>query len=217
MKRVVIGGVGFLLVAAGVLMLVTAASSESHDRASARMAEINRRASRAYLQPPAETDAVLKDFVLTDRTGKTLDSKRLAGKVYVVNFFFASCPSVCKLQNGAVQKLQEEFADRGVRFLSITCDPEKDSPQALAKYAELFKARPDTWYFLTGDLGYIRRIGAEMYQLAVDKNTHSERLVAVDRAGQVRGAWNWNDPEEMAAMRAKLEELIAEPAPIPAT
>lgn len=211
MKRVLLGGIGLLLAAAGVLMLVTAAASQSN-RPSRRMAEINRAQSQAYLKPPQSTEPILTRFTLTDRSGKSFDSRSLEGQVYVVNFFFASCPSVCRMQNGAVADLQKEFGDSGVKFLSITCDPEKDTPEALAKYAQLFNARPEQWYFLTGDLTYIRRIGAEMYSLAVDKNTHSERLVAVDRQGKIRGAWHWNNPEQMVEMKAELKKMLSEPA-----
>jgi protein SCO1/2 len=213
MKKVILGGLGLLLVAAGALMLVTAASSRAHQRTEERQAEINRKARLAYLKPPSSTEPILSDYTLTAQTGKAFDSKSLDGEVYVVNFFFATCPSVCRMQNGQMAELHKEFADRGVRFVSITCDPAKDTPQALAEYAKLFGARPDRWFFLTGDLTYIKRIGAEIYQVAVDKEVHSERLLAVDRAGKIRGAWHWNKPEEITAMKSELEKMLAAPKP----
>ncbi len=101
-----------------------------------------------------------------------------------------------------------------VVFLSITCDPDNDTPAALTQYASIFSADPKHWLFLTGDLLLLRRIGAEMYELAVDTQTHSEHLVLVDRWGKVHGRYRWrNHPGELTEMKQAFAELLAQTEP----
>ena len=69
----------------------------------------------------------------------------------------------------------------GVRFVAISVDPETDTPERLREYAARFGADENQWLFMTGDLTYIRRIGAEVYRQPVDKKFHTERFMLVDR------------------------------------
>ncbi|MGE0757457.1 MAG: SCO family protein [Pirellulaceae bacterium] len=159
---------------------------------------------------PAADSQWLTSYVLTERSGRPFASSELAGKVHVVNFFFTSCPTICRMQTAAVQDLAEEFGPQGVKFLSITCDPDTDTPVRLAIYAKQFEADPEHWLFLTGDLVYLRRVGAEMYFLPVDKGTHSESLLLLDRAGKIRGRFSWKQPQQVADMKKMMTELLAE-------
>ena len=103
---------------------------------------------------PGSDEPILTQFTLTERSGKPFGTDDLRGHVHVVSFFFASCPSTCRQQNERMQQLQ--FANKGkdVKFLSITCDPDRDTPTALRLYADIFNADKDQWLFLTGDLVY---------------------------------------------------------------
>lgn len=155
----------------------------------------------------------IDDFVLTDRTGLPFSSADLQGKVWVASFFFSSCPTTCLRQNQTVAALADEFASQGVKFVSITCDPENDTPQNLQAYAARFHAKPDEWYFLTGDLTYIRMIGRDAFQVLVEKQTHSNRLMLVDKWGNVRGKYNWEDPKELETLKKNIAKLMAETTP----
>jgi protein SCO1/2 len=160
-------------------------------------------------------EPILKEFALIDRTGKTVRSRDLDGQVRVSSFFFSACPSICRQQNRRVEELVKEFGPQGAKFLSITCDPDTDTPAVLAEYARQFHAPEKEWHFLTGELLYLRRVGAEMYQLPVDKQVHSENLIVQDKWGNIRGRYHWNDAAEMAAMKRKLTGLLAEQTPPP--
>ena len=129
--------------------------------------------------------------------------------------FFTTCPTACFLQNKQVQLLHEEFASKGVKFVSMTCDPDRDSVPVLAEYAQQFRAGPDSWYFLTGDLLHLRRVAGEVYLMPLDKETHSEKLLVVDRWGKVRGQYHWKNTDEMAAIRLQLKKLLGETQPPP--
>ncbi len=114
-------------------------------------------------EPVMAPEGWMTEFTLTERSGQMVSSDDLKGKPYVVSFFFSTCPSICVQQNQKVQELQREFAGTEVRFVSISVDPETDTPEALREYAARFNADPDKWLFMTGELLYIRRVGAEKH------------------------------------------------------
>jgi cytochrome oxidase Cu insertion factor (SCO1/SenC/PrrC family) len=147
----------------------------------------------------------LTNFVLTDQADKKFDSDSLRGKIWVGSFFFTNCPAVCWRLNRALAGIQQSNPGSDVRFVSITCDPTNDTPAALAKYAEHFKADPARWTFLTGDMNLIRRIGNDFFQVAVENGTHSDRAFIVDRKGQVRGRFRLTEPDQLE----KLTQLLA--------
>ncbi|MEX2025841.1 MAG: SCO family protein, partial [Pirellulaceae bacterium] len=135
------------------------------------------------------------------------------GKVWVVSFFFASCPSICRQQNNRVEELAREFGPQGVTFVNITVDPANDTPAVLRKYAHSFHADEKQWLFLTGELEHIQRIGAEIFRLPTKEQAHSERLIVVDRWGKIRGSFHWREYEQVVAMKQQLAELLAETEP----
>ncbi len=153
------------------------------------------------------------EFTLTERSGREFSSAELEGKVWVAGFFFTGCTSLCREQNLFIQKLQTEYGERGVQFLSITCDPESDTPERLTEYAKLFDADPEKWFFLTGELSYLQQVGNKQFHLAVAEKTHSERLVVIDKWGAMRGNFHWTDPEDAHRMKERIETLLAETEP----
>ena len=154
----------------------------------------------------------LRHFTLTDQAGKPFDSDSLKGKVWVGSFFFTNCPAICWRMNQALAGLEQSGAAGDASYVSITCDPENDTPPVLAKYAEHFKANPEQWRFLTGDFKLIRQIGNDFFQVAVDKGTHSDRAFLVDRNGRVRGRFRVTEPDQLELLKKLLETVNAEPA-----
>ena len=210
MNRQVLYGAAFLLFVAGVLTIVTAASMNLRPP-DLLIGESQRPPEKLPDELPAEW---MTEYTLTERSGRDFRSHELDDKVHVVNFFFATCPSVCRRQSGKVDELAQEFGPQGVVFLSITCDPERDTPVALQQYANMFDADPEQWLFLTTpNLTYLRRVGAELYQMPVDKQTHSENLVVVDKWGEMRGRFHFEQPKEVHEMKKLLGQLLAEEAP----
>ena len=167
-----------------------------------------------YLQaPPVPKDQLLKEFTLTERSGKKVGSRDLAGQVYVTSFFFSSCPSTCLQQNQKIHEIEQEYAAKGVKFVSITCDPEVDTPDRLREYAAKLGAGKG-WLFLTGDLTYIRRIAGEIFQVQLDKGVHSEKLLVTDKWGNNRRShFAWNQLDQVTALKLELDKLLAEKEP----
>lgn len=152
----------------------------------------------------------LEHFQLTQSTGDEFDSASLGGQVWVANFFYSSCPSICLRENIAVQELEQEFGHRGVKFVSITVDPKTDTPRRLDEYSQRFNADPDHWFFLTGKMDYIQKIGDDIFQTRIAPGGHTERLFVVDKTGEIRGAYHFQNPVDMQKMRSMLNQLLAE-------
>jgi len=173
--------------------------------------------SSAADRNPTVADAPgLENFTLTDQTGKLFDSRALDGQVWVANFFFTTCPSTCLAQNRRLAELQHDPDLADVQFVSISCDPDTDTPEVLADYAARFQADPSRWRFCTGPLDYIQRIGRDMMGLAVRHNTHSERAIVFDRSGKVRGRFLVTDTfasNQRDMLRTVLAECVKEPVP----
>ncbi|MEE2937485.1 MAG: SCO family protein [Planctomycetota bacterium] len=157
---------------------------------------------------PPEGEAWLSRFELTERSGETIRSEDLVGEPYVVSFFFSTCPSICVQQNQKIKELQDEFEGQGVRFVAISVDPETDTPEQLREYAARFGADPEQWLFMTGDLTYIRRIGAEIFQQPVDQKFHTERFVLVDPSGEIEGFYTWSEPVQLDRLKKTISGMI---------
>jgi protein SCO1/2 len=156
------------------------------------------------------TATKMRSYELTDQLNRPFSSKSLDGQVHLVSFFFAQCPSVCWRMNEALGKWRQAHPDAPVKLVSITCDPENDTPAVMAKYGERFGAKPDNWLFLTGDMNYITKLAQDMYMLGVQKHTHSSRVVVVDREGKIRGSFEVTEPEQYKRFEKAVEEALAE-------
>lgn len=164
--------------------------------------------SSAPARPTGSDQDWLSQFELTERSGKLVSSESLKGQPYVLSFFFSTCPTICKRQNEKISQLQKRFKGQPVRLVSITCDPEVDVPEVLSIYADSFQADPEQWLFLTGDLNYLRRVGSEMFALAVDRRFHAEKLLLVDSEGKIFGAYDWNQDSQFQLLQGDLEAMI---------
>ena len=168
---------------------------------------VEARGDNEVVRPPEE-EAWLSRFELIERSGQAVKSEQLLGQPYVVSFFFSTCPSICVQQNQKLRELQDKFEGQGVKFVAISVDPETDTPEQLREYAARFGADEEQWLFLTGDLTYIRRIGAEIFQQPVDKKFHTERFVLVDRKGKIEGMYSWPEPKQFEKLQDAIEEML---------
>lgn len=202
-----------LLVSGGLLLAV--AWRMSHRELGTRAGSLAV-VDLSYQRIPADGQSEwMTGFTLTERSGRVVRWEDLTGQVRVVNFFFSSCPATCLQENQKVREVQRAYAGRDVKFLSITCDPDVDSPARLREYAEKLEAPADQWLFLTGPLIYIRRVAGELFGVALDKQTHTERLIVCDKWGNIRGSFHWNRLDEMAQLRLLVDKLLVETEPPP--
>lgn len=208
MNKAIVTFLFMLLIASGVLAVWSVWKIVTRSEQSAEVGTSSVREA-----PPGSDQPILTEFTLTERSGRPFGTRDLEGEVWVASFFFSACPGSCRAQNFNVQALQNKYAAKGVKFVSITCDPRVDTPERLAEYAAGFQARPDAWFFLTGEMPYIRRIGAEFFQVFVDERGHLDRFMAVDKWGNVRGYYDWNNPVKLIELGEQLELLLQETEP----
>lgn len=159
----------------------------------------------ARVEPAERT---VENFTLIERSGEPFESDSLRGKVWVASFFFANCPGICLKMNQSIADLQKEL-DPEVRFVSITVDPDHDTPESLRAYADRIGAT-DRWLFLTGSMRDIKDIANDSFQVAAAPAAHSERLMLVDRHGRVRGSYLVSDGAQMTLLKRRVAELLKE-------
>jgi protein SCO1/2 len=161
-------------------------------------------------------------FALTDQRGETITERSLLGRPWVANFVFTRCASVCPLLTAKFKAFQANVGPLpNVRYVSISVDPEHDSPEVLATYAAKYGADPSRWLFLTGPLTSIEKTVVDGFKIHMGKPTpdqndpslvdimHGEHFVLVDRAGVIRGYYR-SEPAELEELSRDLQALAAE-------
>jgi cytochrome oxidase Cu insertion factor (SCO1/SenC/PrrC family) len=149
-------------------------------------------------------------FELTDQQGKQFDSATLKGKVWMGSVFFANCPGPCFRENQAIADILREIDDPNFIAVSLTCDPDNDTPAALAHYADRFEADSQRWKFLTGDMDVIKRVGTKTFLLPVEIGVHSERGAVFDRQGRLRGSYHLLQEDRVDRLKKLIRDVLAE-------
>jgi cytochrome oxidase Cu insertion factor (SCO1/SenC/PrrC family) len=168
---------------------------------------------REFVDIPWKRLPQMLRFRLTERSGEMFDSATMAGKPYVISFFFANCPTICRELNRQIQRLNHEFSGTELRFASLTVDPENDTAERLRQYASEFEADPKQWLFLTGQMFRIREIGEKQFRVIIDGVNHTGDLFLIDRWGRYRDRFTWDDPREMKRFSEVVREVLAESQP----
>lgn len=132
------------------------------------------------------------DFSLTNQHNKKITNQDLLGKVYVVEFFFAKCPTICPVMNHNLKYVEKEINNKDFALVSISIDPENDTPAFLKQYAQEKGITNPNWYFLTGDRSYVGQLANEFEIYVGDQKdnaeslNHSGMVALVDKKGNVR-------------------------------
>ncbi len=151
-------------------------------------------------------------FELTDQAGAPWASSTLDGQVWVANFVFTRCPTICPTFTAKMASIQKQSAE--LRLVSFTVDPEFDTPAKLAEYATKFHATP-RWTFLTGERAAIEAVVVKgMMQTMVKGDGslmsigHGSYFVLIDRQRQIRGFYRFNDDDGVERVLKDSAELI---------
>jgi len=134
------------------------------------------------------------EFSFTDQNGKTITDKDYLGKVYVVEFFFTTCPTICPRMNSNLVQIQnafKDFDDFGVA--SFTINPSYDTPEVLKAYADRYGVTNPNWHLMTGDKDKIYDLANKGFPLYVGENDevpggfeHSGHFALIDKQGFIR-------------------------------
>ncbi|HWP58859.1 MAG TPA: SCO family protein [Candidatus Acidoferrales bacterium] len=164
------------------------------------------------------TNAPVPEFVLLDQEGAAFNSARLRGRVAVFNFIFTTCPDVCPLLTAKFAQLQRMLArdKKDVFLVSITTDPEVDTPQVLKAYAQRYGADFSTWAFLTGEEAKLKEVwrgfGVNVSKKGKGLVQHTGLTTLADRRG-VRRVNYYGDTWREKDIFQDIEALRSEKQP----
>jgi cytochrome oxidase Cu insertion factor (SCO1/SenC/PrrC family) len=158
-------------------------------------------------------------FSLVERSGQQTTLDHFRGIIWVADFIYTTCTDTCPMQTAEMAILQEEWKDRpGLKLVSFTVDPEKDTPEVLSRYAERYRADRERWLFLTGAKEDISRLVQAGFKLSAAPvvNTssaesviiHSPRFVLIDRQAQIRGYYDSRDRQALERLKKDLTVLL---------
>lgn len=158
----------------------------------------------------------VNDFSLENINGSTYTFSDSKDKVRLVEFMFTNCPDICPATTYNMSKLQEQLKEKGlfgdkVEFVSITFDPDFDTPEVLQEYAKKFNADQSGWQFLRGDAQAVEKVTKD-FGIAVMKQpdgsfVHTARMFLVDGDGKMRRAYGMASDMDMEQMLAEMEQL----------
>lgn len=165
----------------------------------------------------------LPEFTLTNQNNRPVSSKDLLGKVYFASFVFTNCAMSCPKTMAALSLLQERIEKKALKstlMVTLTVDPETDTPARLKEKAVEYHARDNRWMFLTGSLADIENLVLNGFKTAMSKVinnlgdtidvAHSDKFVLVDKKGWVRGFFGRESNDEMDKLLNALEVLSLE-------
>lgn len=161
---------------------------------------------------------VIPPFKFVNQDSDTVTEKIVEGKIYITDFFFTSCPTICPVMKRQMLKVFKEIKDNpDVMIISHTIDPEHDTPQVLLKYAKDLGIAGNQWQFLTGPKEKIYEIGQNNYMSTAkeDKSAeggyiHSGAFILVDKEKHVRGMYDGTTDEGTQKMLKDITRLLAE-------
>lgn len=151
------------------------------------------------------------DFSSVNFDGRTVSRRDLDGKVYIAYFFFTSCGGPCPVMNSKANVLQAEFAgEKDFRIVGFSVDPDNDSVERLARYAERYNAKPGVWSMLRNEKAVVAELASSGYMMgdADVPAMHSTRFALVDREGMIRGYYDGMDDAKVAELRAAITRLL---------
>jgi protein SCO1/2 len=159
------------------------------------------------------------DFSLYNQDGEKTTQSTMDGKIYVADFFFATCPTICIDMAKNMRRLQATFAgDSNVMLVSFTVYPENDSVPVLRAYADAQQAIPGKWIFLTGEKKQIYDLARKHYFAVMDPGTsfnehdfiHTDNFVLVDAKKRIRGIYKGTDEKEIDKLESDIRLLLSE-------
>lgn len=151
----------------------------------------------------------IAEFSLIDQTGDTISNDVFDGSIYVADFFFTTCPSICPKMTANLQELSEFYQnDTDIMFLSHSVTPDKDSVPVLAAYGEEYGANPEKWKLTTGSKKHIYELARRSYFAVTTEGDggesdfiHTENFILVDKERKIRGFYDGTSKEDMQRLK----------------
>lgn len=146
----------------------------------------------------------IPDFKFTNQEGQEVNLATFDNKIYVVDFFFISCPTICPVVKAQMLRVLEAYRDEDrLMFLSHTIDPKRDTVERLKKYADNLGVGVPKWHFVTGEKEKLHGIASSYFSIAYEDSSapggfdHSGRLILIDQNKHIRSYCDGTDPESV--------------------
>jgi protein SCO1/2 len=171
--------------------------------------------------PELERYGSVPTFHLTSEEGKAFTDEDLRGHVTITNFIFTRCPTICPVFTLKMRRVQDRTEDLGsdVQLLSLSVDPQYDTPDVLQAYAQKSGAG-DRWHFLTGDVEAMQSVVEGGLKISMARQgtledgtpdiVHGSHFVLIDAKGQIRGYYNSDDKDRIDQLISDAERLVSE-------
>lgn len=158
------------------------------------------------------------DYQFVDQDSSIITPQTFDNQIYVTDFFFTSCPTICPLMKAQMLRVYEAFENNDeVAILSHTIDPEYDTVALLHEYAERLGVKTDKWHFVTGEKDSIYETAQKSYMVTADQDgnapggfIHSGAFILVDKDRRIRGIYDGTKPEEVDKMMNDMQRLLQE-------
>jgi protein SCO1/2 len=182
----------------------------------------NRSAETKTVNGQQVTDTVYQTvpaFKFVNQYGDSVGSKNLQNDIYVADFFFTSCPSICPVMQRNMLNVYNAFKDTAdVKIISFTIDPKHDTTAVLKKYADKLGVSGNSWWFLNGDKDKVYDLATKSYLVGVTQDStaaggyvHQGYFVLIDKQQRIRGSYDGTDPKQVDQLIADIKTLKAEP------
>ena len=170
-----------------------------------------------YVDTENGTDTIfheIKPFSFVDQDSVVVTNETYNGKIYVTDFFFTTCPSICPLMKVQLLRVYDTYKDNPeVGILSHTIDPEYDNVAVLHDYAERLGVEKGMWHFVTGNKDKIYNMAQTSYYIGVRDDgsfEHSGKFALVDKDRHIRGVYDGTDEESVDKLMIDIETLLKE-------
>lgn len=182
----------YLILLSGLLLIVTACTSS---------------------EPPKEK---IEAFTFTNERAEPFGSEDLAGSIWIANFIFTTCDTVCPQMTAEMIRLQAALSAEGidVTFISFTVDPDVDTPKAMETYMSNFDPNHKNWHMLTGySQAEIEKFAREQFQTIVQKPTTSNQVIhgtnfyLIDQEGYLLNEYNYNETDYIEKITIDLKNI----------
>lgn len=165
-----------------------------------------------------ESGHTIRDFKLVNQNGDTVTQATFDHKIYIANFFFASCKTICPNMNGGLKTVYDQYlGDKEVMFISHSSLPIEDSVPVLNAYALKFQAQLPQWQFVTGNKKEIYDLARNFYLMAETKNEglefdfiHSRYLALIDTHKRIRGYYDGTSTDDISKLIEDIAKLKKE-------
>lgn len=156
-------------------------------------------------------------FEFVNQQNKPINNQKLKDNIYIADFFFTSCPSICPRVRIEMLKIYDTFETHpDIKLVSHTLDPRNDTPERLKRYADNLEVSSDKWYFLTGEKDDLMEISRSYFVSALDDPDapggieHSGRILLIDKTGHIRAYSEGTDPSQTSGFIRKVKQLLKE-------